>query len=171
MLAPRAGLYPRAYEPLGDTIRQPPYLSKGCELPVKKVALLALCCLAISLLAACGGSTSSNSGNNGGGNNGNSANTITMGVQTFSSNTITITKGSTLTFTNDPNSGTEHILLIGSNGTADNEAGAPDFGGSNGETIQPGASFTTGAWNTAGTFHVTCEIHPTTMNLTITVSG
>ncbi len=137
---------------------------------MKKVALIALFALAISLLAACG--TSTNSGNNSGnGSNGSSANTITMEAETFSSNTITITKGSTLTFTNDPNSGTEHILVLGTNGKADNEAGAPDFGGSSGKTIQPGSSFTTGAWNTPGTYHVTCLIHPTTMNLTITVNG
>ncbi len=94
-----------------------------------------------------------------------------MGASTFSTTSISITKGSTITFTNDPNSGTEHILVIGDKGAPATEAGAPDFGGSTGTTIQAGSSFTTGAWNTDGTFHVTCIIHPTTMNLTITVTG
>jgi plastocyanin len=131
------------------------------------MALIALLVLSVSTLAACGGSTTS--GNSG--NTGNNSNTITLGASTFSTNSITITKGSTITFQNDPNSGTEHILVLGTQGTATSEAGAPDFGGANGTTIQPGKSFTTSAWNTDGTYHVTCTIHPTTMNLTITVTG
>jgi plastocyanin len=94
-----------------------------------------------------------------------------MGATTFSPTSITITKGSTITFVDDQSTGTEHILVTGTQGTFASEAGAADLGGSGGHTFQPGDSFTTGAWNTAGTFHVTCQIHPTTMNLTITVSG
>ncbi|HEU5366966.1 MAG TPA: plastocyanin/azurin family copper-binding protein, partial [Ktedonobacterales bacterium] len=97
--------------------------------------------------------------------------TITMGATTFSPTSITITKGSTITFVDDKNTGTEHILVNGNQGTFANETGAVDLGGSSGHTFQPGDSFTTGAWNTPGTYHVTCIIHPTTMNLTITVSG
>lgn len=140
---------------------------------MKKAAFVALFALAISLLAACGGSPyGGNSGNNGsGGNSGSSPNTVTMGAETFSMDAITIAQGNTITFTNDQNSGTQHILVIGNQGTPANEAGAPDFGGTSGHTIQPGQSFTTGAWNTPGTYHVTCVIHPTTMNLTVTVMG
>ncbi|HLW02026.1 MAG TPA: plastocyanin/azurin family copper-binding protein [Ktedonobacterales bacterium] len=140
---------------------------------MKKVALLALFALAISALAACGGSTSTPPASSPTNTPTSSANTntITMGANTFSTTSISITKGSTITFTNEPNSGTEHILVIGDKGAPATEAGAPDFGGAAGTTIQAGASFTTGAWNTDGTFHVTCIIHPTTMNLTITVTG
>lgn len=134
---------------------------------MKRVTLLLLFALVLSALAACGGSTGSGDNNN----NSAASNTITMGASTFSPTSITISKGSTITFTNDPNSGTEHILVLGSQGNVQSQDGAPDFGGSNGTTIQPGKSFTTGAWNTAGTYHVTCTIHPTTMNLTITVTG
>jgi plastocyanin len=91
-------------------------------------------------------------------------------VETFCAGAVSLTKGSTLTFMNDPASGTPHYLVIGRNGTAESEQGAPDFGASP-RIISPGQSFTTGAWNTAGVFHVTCQIHPTTMNLTITVTG
>ena len=137
---------------------------------MKKLALVALIGVLCSiLLAACG--SSSNSGN--GGNTSNSGNScdpthVTMTANTYCEDTITITKGSTITFIDDKNSGTEHILVIGKNGSAAAEQGAPDFG-SNGKTFQAGDSWTTAAWNTTGTFHVTCTIHPTTMNLTITV--
>jgi plastocyanin len=133
---------------------------------MKKAALIALFALAISMLAACG---SSNTGGNGGG--GNNPNTITMGATTFSTNSISITKGSTITFTDSQSNGAQHILVIGKQGVPETEAGAPDFGGTNGHTFQPGQSFTTGPWNTDGTYHVTCTIHPTTMNLTVTVTG
>jgi plastocyanin len=143
---------------------------KGCDYPVKKVALIALFALMISVLAACGSSSSSGSGGNSG-NSGSNSNTITMGATTFSTNSITITKGSTLTFVDDQNTGSMHILVTGTQGNFQSEAGAPDFGGANGHTFQPGQSFTTGPWNTDGTYHVTCTIHPTTMNLTVTVTG
>ena len=130
---------------------------------MKKVALIALFALALSGLAACGGSTTSNSGSN--------ANTITLGASTFSSTSISITKGSTITFTDDQSNGAEHILVNGTNGTFQSETGAADLGGSSGHTLQPGDSFTTAAWNTPGTYHISCTIHPTTMNLTITVTG
>ncbi len=137
---------------------------------VKKIALVVLFALAVSILAACGGSTESNNTNNTG-NSGSSSNTITMDATAFSMDTITIAKGSTITFTNAQNSGTQHILVIGNQGIPATEDGAPDFGGSNGHTVDPGQSFTTGAWDTAGTFHITCLLHPTTMNLIVTVTG
>lgn len=133
---------------------------------MKKFALVvALSVLSALLLAGCGSTT-------GGGNTSApcDATHVTLQANTYCETSITIPKGSTITFTDDKNLGTEHILIIGQNGTPDNEAGAPDFG-SSGRTFQPGDSWTTPPWNTAGTFHVTCTIHPTTMNLTITVTG
>ena len=134
---------------------------------MKKFAFVALVGVLCSiLLAACG---SSNSGNTSNGGSGCDATHVTMTANTFCENSITISKGSTITFIDDKNSGTEHILVNGKNGTPDTEQGAADLGGSNGHTFQAGDSFTTAAWDTAGTFHVTCTIHPTTMNLTIVV--
>ena len=134
---------------------------------MKKLALVALVGILCSiLLAACG-----SSGNNGGNtSNSGACDTahVMMTANTYCENSITISKGSTITFIDDKNSGTEHILVIGQNGSAQAEQGAADFG-SDGHTFQAGDSWTTPAWNTAGTFHVTCTIHPTTMNLTITV--
>lgn len=127
---------------------------------MKKLTFLIVLVLALALstLAACGGGTT---GGNGGGN------TVNMtGVQ-FDQSSITITKGSTITFT-DPTGGSPHNLVNGMQGQANPEAGAPSFG-TGGQTVSPGGSWTSPAWNTAGTFHVTCTFHPTTMTMTVIV--
>jgi plastocyanin len=98
-------------------------------------------------------------------------NQVTMGPNNYiSGNTITIKKGQTITFVDDTSTGTEHILVIGVNGAAKTEAGAPDFGAS-GHTFQPGNSWVSPPWTTEGTFDVTCTIHPTTMNLKVMVTA
>lgn len=112
-----------------------------------------------SVLAACGGSSGSTA----------QKYTVSMSGTTFNSNSITISKGSTITFMTEQG-GTAHNLVIGTNGHANAESGTPDFG-SGGQTVGPGQSWTSGPWNTAGTFHVTCTYHPTTMTLTVTVNG
>lgn len=131
---------------------------------MKKLTFLVVLVFALALttLAACGGSPSTSS--SGGGS---SANTVNMtGVQ-FDVSSITISKGSTITFT-DPSTGSPHNLVNGTEGQAHPESGAPDFG-NGGQTVSPGSSWTSPAWNTAGTFHVTCTFHPTTMTMTVTV--
>lgn len=107
-------------------------------------------------------------------------NTITMGPNNYiggasgsggtSTYSITIKKGQTITFTDDKNTGTMHILVIGANGAAKSEAGAPDFGAS-GQTFQPGQSWTTPPWKTVGIYDVSCVVHPGTMNLKVTVTA
>jgi plastocyanin len=164
-------LYLITYEPVEGDANHPIFSSKGCDFSVKKIAVIAFYVLAIWGLAACGSSSTPSPASPTNTPTRSPANTITMGANTFSTTSISITRGSTITFTNDPSSGTEHILVIGDKGAPATEAGAPDFGGAAGTTIQAGSSFTTSAWNTDGTFHVTCIIHPTTMNLTITVTG
>lgn len=131
---------------------------------MKRLALLFGLALLISLLAACG--KASNTSNNTSQNP-----TVMMGATTFQATTITISKGQTITFTDDAATGTMHILAIGKDGVADTEDGAPDFGGPNGHSINPGESWTSPPWNTPGTYHVTCTVHPTTMTLTIKVTG
>lgn len=120
--------------------------------------------LLVSLLAACGTNATANNATT---NN----STVTMGATTFGANSVTVPKGGTITFTDDAATGTMHILVIGKNGVADTESGAPDFDGTSGHTFQPGQSWTTPPWNTSGTYFVTCTIHPTTMTLTVTVTG
>lgn len=122
---------------------------------MNKLVLLILLALLLTPLAACGGPNTT---------------TITMGATTFSSSSVTISAGATLTFTDDAKTGSTHLLVIGTNGAAHAEAGAPDFGAT-GHAFQPGQSWTTPPWNQAGTYHVTCQIHPQTMNLTVTVTA
>src|SRR5215469_6431616 len=99
-------------------------------------------------------------------------NQVTMGASTYSSgNSITIKKGESITFVDDKTTGTAHILVIGVNGAPKAQDGAPDFKGSSGVSFQPGESWVSPPWNTVGTFDVTCTIHPTTMNLKVTVTA
>jgi plastocyanin len=132
-------------------------------IPMKKLAVLAIFALLLSMLAACGSSPKTPA------NNGTSQYMVMMGGAAFDNSSITVPKGSTITFMTDSN-GSAHNLVIGTNGQPGAEDGAPDFGGTSGETIGPGKSWTSGAWNTAGTFHVTCTYHPA-MNLVVTVTG
>lgn len=131
---------------------------------MKRMTFLAIVVLILTLLVACGGSSNSNSSASTSSNY-----TVTMSGVTFNTNAVTIPKGSTLTFTTDQG-GAAHNLVNGMNGQAHPENGAPVFG-SGGQTVGAGQSWTTGPWNTAGTFHVTCTYHPTTMTLTVTVTG
>lgn len=118
--------------------------------------------LALLLLAACGNTAASGRAK---------PNTIRMGPNNFSVSAISITRGSTITFVDDTSDGAAHILILGVNGQQRSEPGAPDFGGDAGKQFQPGDSWTTPAWNVVGAYHVTCTVHPGTMNLTVTVTG
>src|SRR5881396_589402 len=91
-------------------------------------------------------------------------------TSTFNVITITIHKGNTLTFENNANSSSLHILAVGKDGQNDTENGAPDFGGFAGHRSGVGDSWTTPPWNTVGTYHVTCTVHPR-MNLTVIVTS
>ena len=96
---------------------------------------------------------------------------VTMGASTFGQTSITIKQEQAITFVGEKATGTEHILVIGKEGVAQPESGAPTFQGSKGMTFMPGQSWTTPAWTTVGTYHVTCTVHPTTMNLTVFVTA
>jgi len=127
----------------------------------------------ILLLAACGTSSTPSTSNttNAGAGAAKSSQTMMMGATTFQTTAVAVTKGGTITFTDDPSTGTPHILVVGKDGAASAEAGAPDFGGASGKSFEPGQSWTTSAWMTPGTYYVTCIVHPTSMTLTITVAG
>ncbi len=126
---------------------------------MKKQTILGLCLVALlTLVTACGVSQSTTP-----------ASTVTMGAVSFDVSSITISKGSTITFKTDQGS-TSHNLVNGISGRSSTEQGAPDFG-AGGQTVASGKSWTTGPWNVAGTFYVTCTYHPTTMNMTVIVTG
>lgn len=129
---------------------------------VKKRVAVFFLVLLLSLLTGCV-VQSAPTGTGGG-------NTVEMGATTYTSgNSITIKKGETITFTDNKSNGSLHILVIGENGAAKSEPGAPDLG-ANGITFNPGDSKPIGPWTTPGTYHVTCTVHPTTMNLVVTVT-
>jgi len=129
---------------------------------MNKFALFIILAMILTLLIACGGTSTNVTSNN--------PNTVKLEGQSFATSSITISKGSTITFLDDPNNGALHILVIGQNGQSESEQGTPDFGGLAGLRIDVGNMWTTPPWNTAGTYHVACTVHPA-MNLTVTVKG
>lgn len=127
---------------------------------MKKILFLALFVLLIAASAACGSTANGTTSTN-------QSYTVHMSGVQFDNSSLTVTKGSTITFTTDQGA---HNLVVGTNGLAQPENGTPDFG-SGGKTVATGQSWTTNPWNAAGTFHVTCTYHPTTMTLTVIVTG
>lgn len=113
------------------------------------------------LFAACGG-VSSGSSNSGSGD----GPTVQMGASNFNQASVTIQKGQSLTLTDDTAS--VHIIMNGSwvnsNPEPKQEAGAPkvnmQFNGNDTHTVGP--------FNTSGTYHLFCTVHPG-MNLTVIV--
>src|SRR6266516_1653664 len=120
--------------------------------------LLLYCTLALTLVAC---------GNTGPGNAGGSGDTVHMNNADFLQSSITIHKAESITLVAD--TGVPHWIANGAweNGTAQaaKEAGAPQV---NNVQIDGNSSQANGPFNTAGTFHLYCAIHPG-MNLTITV--
>ena len=120
------------------------------------IAALLLLSMVTEFMIACGGS--SGSGNI----------DVHMGNTTFTQSSVTISKGSSLTLIDDV--AVTHIISNGSwmNGTPmpAAEPGAPTV--NNLQFASSGQSQTIGPFNTAGTFHYYCSVHPG-MNLTVTV--
>jgi plastocyanin len=118
------------------------------------VVLLALA------IAACG----TNSGGAGA-----TGSTLSLGASSFTGATdITITAGQSVTF--DDSSGGTHDLVTGTNGQFTAETGAPnEFSTKDGLRLSAGDKKTV-TFNTAGTYHITCTIHPT-MQATVTVNA
>src|SRR5579859_1270187 len=97
------------------------------------ISILIVFGLTLSVLVACGGSPSATATPTQ-----TQHYTVTMGGTTFDNNTITIPKGSSITFTTDP--GGTHNLVVGTNGKAVPETGTPDFG-TGGQAIPAGQSW------------------------------
>lgn len=126
----------------------------------KILGFLALLALLSILVVACGGGSSGGGGSNG--------NTVGLAATNFAQNSITIKKGDSITLTNQ--TGTVHIIANGTwNGNTPDpkqEPGAPVA--NNMQFNSANQSQTIGPFNTAGTFHYYCSVHPG-MNLTVTV--
>jgi plastocyanin len=127
---------------------------------MKKIIFLVVMLLTLLGIGACGGSPKTTTAQN---------YIVHMVGVSFDVSSISISKGSTLTFESAQGSA-PHNLVNGMDGLSHSESGVPDFG-SGGQTVSPGSSWTTSPWNTAGTFHVTCTYHPTTMTLTVVVTS
>jgi plastocyanin len=116
-------------------------------------ALLAIFAL---ILAACGSSTESSAADNGGDGGASAGETVSMANTTFTPSTLTIAAGTTVTFTDTAG----HTVTEGTDGVAVDNPIVDEDGGSDVEVTFPDA----------GTFNITCKIHPS-MNMTITVEG
>lgn len=133
--------------------------------------ILAIFALGSVLLAACSrpGVTSGNTENTGGStpSGGGGEPTVHMNDNNFVQNTVTVPKGQKLKLIND--SPALHVLQNGTwdNGVAKNltEPSAPTV---NNLQVAGNTTAEIGPFNTAGTFHIYCTIHPG-MNLTVTV--
>jgi plastocyanin len=124
----------------------------------KLFALLALCSLFTLLIVACGSSAESSS---------SGPNTVHMSDSNFVQGSITIHKGESVNLVND--AAVIHIIENGSwnsNGTAEPalESGAPKVE----VQVQGNGAQTVGPFNTVGSYHLYCSVHPG-MNLTIIV--
>ena len=111
----------------------------------------------LTLAAAC--STSAGSGSA----------TISLGASSFTGTTnVTIKAGESVTF--DDSSGGTHHLVTGTNGQFTTASGAPsEFSTPAGLDLAPGDKKTV-TFPTAGTYQITCTIHPS-MQATITVTA
>lgn len=124
----------------------------------KIVGLLVLLLLATLFVAACSTSGGSNT----------SSNTVGLTSTNFAQSSITIKKGQSVTLDNQGS--TVHIISNGSwhGNTPDpkTEPGAPVV--NNTQINSAGQTLQIGPFNTAGTFHYYCSVHPG-MNLTVVV--
>ena len=159
---------------------------------MRRITFTILVSLAL-LLAACGGASTGNSGGNTAGSaspsptattaptatvpsstptsSASGAATISMAGFSFSGNTtVTIKAGQSVTFSDPASTGGTHDLVTGTQGQFSAAAGAPsEFASRNGILFSPGDSKTI-TFPNAGTFGITCTIHPR-MQATITVTS
>ena len=88
---------------------------------------------------------------------------VGMEHEEFTTESVTIPVGGTVTFVN--NSRWLHVLGPGERGRLTGIAGVPEMGPRGAHMAETGD-----AWNTAGTYHVTCSLHPE-MTMTVVVAG
>jgi plastocyanin len=96
------------------------------------------------------------------------AGAVGMEHEEFTADSVTIPVGGTMTFVN--NSRWLHVLGPGEGGRLTGISGVPEMGPRGAHMSETGDTWTTAAWNTAGTYHVTCSLHPE-MTMTVVVAG
>ena len=111
--------------------------------------------LALLALAACGqGATA--------------ANEVSMAGSDFSMTSVTIKAGQSVHFTDPAGVGATHIVCLGNEGNCDSAAQGPQALEGGGFTINAGDPPKDVNFTTAGTYKITCSLHPS-MNLTVRV--
>ncbi len=96
------------------------------------------------------------------------ASAVGMTHEGFRESRVTIPRGGTVTFYND--SGFLHVLGPGDDGRFASEPGSAQLGTRGAALSETGDTYVAGPWNTPGTYHITCSLHPE-MNITIVVTG
>jgi plastocyanin len=118
--------------------------------------LLVLFALALlAALAACGQGTAA-------------PNEVSMVGADFTTTTLTISVGQAVHFTDPVGTGGMHVICLGAHGTCDKSAPGPQALQGDGFTISAGDAPKDVIFDTAGTYKITCSIHPG-MNLIVTV--
>jgi plastocyanin len=95
-------------------------------------------------------------------------NEVSMVAADFSTTSITVKVGQAVHFTDPAGTGATHTICLGTDGTCDSGARGPHALQSPGFTMNSGDPAKDVAFDTPGTYKVTCSIHPS-MNLTVTV--
>jgi len=96
------------------------------------------------------------------------AGVIGMDHLVFETELAEIAVGDKITFSN-ASSRALHVLVAGKDAQPKLQQGAPSFGGASGHRSEVGDRWTTPAWANAGTYWVTCTLHPS-MNLKVVVT-
>ena len=111
------------------------------------------------VLAACSAATGSSDAGGGGGDGGDGASGETVSLEggAYSPSSLTITTGTTVTFTDT----TGHTVTEGTDGTAVDDPIVDEQGGADPIVV---------TFDEAGTYNLTCKIHPS-MHMTITVEA
>ena len=125
----------------------------------RPTSLLSLLAALILILAACSAAApSSDAGGDGGDDSGgDTGETVSLAGGAFAPSSLTIPVGTTVTFTDTVG----HTVTEGTNGTAVDDPIVDEQGGEEPIIV---------SFDEAGTFDITCKIHPA-MNMTITVEG
>ncbi len=121
----------------------------------RHTALAAWLTILMLLLAACGDTTESTPAGDGGDGDGGGE-TVSMAGNAFSPTSLTVTAGTTVTFTDTAT----HTVTEGTDGVAEDDPIVDESGGADIEVT----------FDEPGTYNITCTIHPS-MNMTITVEG
>jgi len=125
---------------------------KACA---RLVVIATVFLLLLALAAGCGGSGSPAA-----------ANEVRMNAAEFEQTTIALKAGTTLRLT-DEQSGTTHLLCLGTDGQCDTNAPGPQQLHDSPLQVDPGQTADI-TFDTPGTYNITCTIHPG-MELTVTV--